>query len=249
MDQTSAPISTPPNKPSYNPLYLQVKQQLIERIAGGEWIPGSALPSEQQLARQMEVSQGTVRKALDVLAAENLLVRRQGRGTFVAEHDQQRTLFQFFKIAMDDGRRQFPETEFAKLSIRRALRRERKLLDLPAAAKVWRLVRYRSLDGRVRVVERISLSADAFPDLDKHEPLPNNVYRLYERSYATTITNAVERLRAVGAGREDARALGCAEGDPVLSIDRIAYGLTGNTVELRQSICLTDAVHYLSDLS
>ena len=100
----------------------------------------------------------------------------------------------------------------------------------------------------MRVVERISLSAEAFPDLDRHEPLPNNLYRLYEQSYATTITQAVEKLKAIEAGAEDARALGCEPGAPVLRIDRAATDLTGRTTELRQSICLTDSVHYLSDL-
>lgn len=245
MDQRT-PSTT---KPGYNPLYLQVKQQLIERIAGGEWPPGSVLPSEQRLAGQMEVSQGTVRKALDVLTAENLLVRRQGRGTFVAEHDQQRTLFHFFKIASSDGRRQFPETVYLRLSRRRANRYERDFLELPAKAEVWRLLRHRSLDGIVMVVERISLSAPAFPGLDEFDPLPNNIYRLYEQSYGTTVARAEEKLRAVGATRDEAQALGCATGHPVMRIDRVAYDLIGKTVELRESICLTDSVHYLSDLS
>lgn len=237
------------DKPGYNPLYLQVKRRLVERIVGGEWPPGSVLPSEHQLAAQMEVSQGTVRKALDALASENLLVRRQGRGTFVAEHDQQRTLFRFFMIESDDGRRQFPETTFSRLTTAAANRREARALNLGERADVWRLVRHRALDGSVCVVERITLAAADFPGLDAHVPLPNNVYRLYEQSYAITIARAREEIRAAVASAADAEALGCARGAPVLAIDRVAYSLTGRATELRLSVCLTDRVHYVSDLN
>jgi GntR family transcriptional regulator len=76
----------------FRPLYLQVKSMLVRRLADGTWIPGASLPSEAMLAAEIGVSQGTVRKALDELASENLLVRRQGRGTFVAGHDETQNL-------------------------------------------------------------------------------------------------------------------------------------------------------------
>lgn len=249
MDTPTEPLtSTGKTRPGYDPLYRQVKRQLIERIAANEWPPGGVLPSETHLAVELGVSQGTVRKALDELASENLVVRRQGRGTFVSEHDQQRTLFQFFKITADSGKRQFPETTFSRRMIRKADRREREQLGLDEGASVWRVLRHRSLEGHVLVVERIALSAGMFPDFDRHEPLPNNVYRLYEQHYGLTVTRAVEKLKAVPCGSDDAEALGCSEGDPVLRIDRIGYGITGRTIELRESICLTEGIHYLSDL-
>lgn len=241
-------LSTAGGRLGYSPLYLQVKQQLIEKMISGEWAPGSLLPSEQQLGVQMGVSQGTVRKALDALASENLVVRQQGRGTFVSEHDQRRALFQFFKIADETGERKFPETVFSRLTKATATARERDELGLNTSAKVWHLYRHRALKGRVALTEQISLSAESFPKLDTHTPLPNNVYQLYERSYGTTIARAVERLKAVRASADDAKVLGCAEGDPVLQIDRLALGLSEQPVEMRRSICLTEDFHYLSDL-
>jgi GntR family transcriptional regulator len=232
----------------YSPLYLQVKQQLIEKMISGEWPPGSLLPSEQQLGAQMGVSQGTVRKALDGLAAENVVVRHQGRGTFVSEHDQKRTLFQFFKIVDESGERRFPETVMSRLTARSATAKEREGLALPAGAKVWHIHRFRALNENVALIERITLSARKFAKLDTHAPLPNNIYQLYERQYGVTVARAVERLRAVKASAEDASALGCAAADPVLQIDRIAYGLDGQAAELRRTICLTEHLHYLSDL-
>src|SRR3954449_5070932 len=94
----------------FRPLYRQVRDTLVRRIADGVWRPGQLLPSEPELAVDLGVSQGTVRKALDEMAAENLVIRRQGRGTFVARHDDARILFQFFKLLPDSGEKRFPES-------------------------------------------------------------------------------------------------------------------------------------------
>lgn len=230
------------------PLYLQVKHRLIKEMVAGEWPPGSILPSEQQLGLRMGVSQGTVRKALDALAAENLVVRQQGRGTFVAQHDQRRTLFQFFKIANDKGERKFPETVFSSLSLDQPTEDERATLGIPSNGKLWRIYRHRSLNEEVVLTERIALAEHKFPDLDVHDPLPNNIYRLYERHYNMSVARAVEKLRAVKVSKEDAAALGCRAGDPVLQIDRLARGLENEPIEIRRSTCLTSKFCYLSDL-
>lgn len=255
VNKRNRPVAQPSNtltpagvRPGYSPLYLQVKQQLIEKMIAGDWPPGSLLPSEQQLGVQMGVSQGTVRKALDALATENIVVRRQGRGTFIAEHDQQRTLFQFFKLVDEEGERRFPETVYSRLELTAANAAERAALGIGNKAKVWHLFRHRALKGKITMTERISLAAERFPKLDSHVPLPNNIYQLYERQYATTIARAVEKLRAVKATKEDAETLGCAEGDPILQIDREAFSLNGTVAELRIMKCLTEEFHYLSDL-
>ena len=77
---------------------------MIQRVVSGDWKPGELLPSEMKLAVEYHVSQGTVRKALDELTAENVVVRRQGRGTFVAEHDDHRALFHSGQYVPLEGR-------------------------------------------------------------------------------------------------------------------------------------------------
>ena len=98
----------------FKPLYAQVKDRLIRRLVDGTWPPGMALPSEFELADELKVSQGTVRKALDAMTAANLLVRRQGRGTFVAEPEESRILFQFFHLKPDSGEVTFPQSAVLK---------------------------------------------------------------------------------------------------------------------------------------
>ncbi len=206
------------------------------------------LPSEQHLARELAVSQGTVRKALDSLAAEHLLVRLQGRGTFVAEVEEDRILFQFFRLTPDDGSRQFPESKVAAVTHGPADSQTRTNLGLSPRSTVWLIDRTRSIGGRPVIVERIAIPTQRFPGFDRLKPIPNNVYGLYAARFGIRIGRAAERLKAVAASPGDARALGCAEATPLLAIDRIAYAIDGAPIEWRRSRCLTDRLHYYSDL-
>ena len=231
----------------FRPLYRQVKDQFVRRLVEGAWSPGMAIPSEGQLASEIGVSQGTVRKALDELAAENLLVRRQGRGTFVAEHDEQRILFRFFKLMSDDGVARFPDSRVLDMVSERADAAERIALNLHTEERVIRIRRIRSLGGKPLIIETISLPAHVFPGLEDG-PVPNNLYSLFATRYGITIANARERLKAVALTVDQAHHLGVAVATPALEIDRIALSLDGSAVERRLSLCLTEEAHYQSDL-
>lgn len=239
--------STPP-LPAFKPLYQQVRETLLGRLIDGTWPPGMLIPSEQQLARELGVSQGTTRKALDALTAEHLLVRAQGRGTFVAEHEDRRILFRFFRLTSDDGERALPEGAVSSLKQGKAGAAAARALGLPPGSPVWTIERSRRLDGRPVIVETITLPAARFPGLDGLAPLPNNVYALYASRFGLTIARVTERLKAVAATKKDAERLDCAPGAPLLGIERIAFALDGAPVELRLSRCLTDRLHYLSEL-
>ena len=230
------------------PLYRQVREAMVSRLIDGRWQPGQMLPSEQQLAVEMGVSQGTVRKALDSLAADNLVMRRQGRGTFVAEPEEGRLLFKFFKLTADDGRRRLPDSTVTALVKTKAGAAARAKLGLPPRGLVWDLRRTRFLDGQPVIAEEIVLPAGRFPALDRVETVPNNLYALYSARFGLTVAHAVERLKAVAATAADAEQLGCPAGTPLLLIDRIAYGLDEAPIEWRVSRCLTDAFHYGVDL-
>lgn len=231
----------------FRPLYRQVKDVLVRRIADGVWAPGGTLPSEPDIAADLGVSHGTVRKALDELAAENLVVRRQGKGTFVARHDEARILFQFFKLIPDTGERRFPDSRILAVEVRDADTDAARILALRKGAKVVALERVRSLAEQVCIVERIVLPKALFPGIEKRD-LPNNLYELYRAEFGVTITRAAERLKAVAATRREAKHLDVPAGTPLLAIDRTALAIDGAPVEWRVSLCRTDAFHYLSDL-
>lgn len=231
----------------FRPLYQQIRDVLVQRIADGRLQPGEMLPSEMQLASELGVSQGTVRKALDAMTAERLLVRRQGRGTFVAEHDETRILFQFFKLVPDDGARSFPDSEVLSVVSAAADGAERERLALPDGATVVRIRRLRRLAGVPVIVEDVVVPEAMVAGLAEMEP-PNNLYGLYAGRFGVTIGRAQERLKAVALTAEDAALLGVATGTPALEIDRLAIALDDRRAEWRLSRCLTEHVHYLSDL-
>jgi len=232
----------------FRPLYLQVQEEITRQLASGRWQPGTMLPSEMELARELGVSQGTVRKALDAMTADRILVRRQGRGTFVAEYEESRILFQFFRLYPDAGERLFPVSKVLELSPAKPDAAECEALGLDHNAAIWRLTRLRYHGSSLLMRETLSLPAAIFPGLNDGE-IPNNVYRLYSQRWGVTITRIAEKLKAVAADETDHALLGCAPGTPLLEIRRVAYDLHKRPVEYRRSRCLTDTMHYASDLS
>ena len=231
----------------YRPLYRQVRDQLVQRLGRGLWPPGAALPSETVLAAELGVSQGTVRKALDELAAENIVVRRQGRGTFVARHGEGGFLFQFFKLVPDHDERVFPQSRVLAVEKTCATAEVREKLGLGATASMVHIARLRWLDAAPCLLEHLFLSSAMFPGIEADE-IPNNLYALYSAKYSVTIGGGHEKLKAVLLNQADASLLGTHAGAPALQIDRLATSLDNVPVEWRTSLCLTEAMHYLLDL-
>lgn len=238
-----------PATPGFKPLYLQVKKLLTERIIQASWKPGSMIPSEQKLAEELGVSQGTVRKALDAMTDEKLLVRRQGRGTFVAEHDQERILFQFFKMTPDEGARRLPDSVDVTIERQTSNVTIANRLALKKNKDLWCIKRCRTLDGDPVIYEIIHIPYSLLPGLDGLDEIPNNLYEAYANVSGGTIGRARERIKAVNADKAIADRLNCPEHHALLEIHRTAFGLDGTPLEDRLSYCLTDNYHYLADLS
>jgi GntR family transcriptional regulator len=232
----------------FRPLYQQVREALTQRIADGRWKAGQIVPSEFQIAAEIGVSQGTVRKALDDMTAARLLVRRQGKGTFVATHDEARILFQFFKLKPDAGGSLFPESEVLSVVKGSANPEETRRLQLPQGQHVLRIRRVRSLSGARCIIETIVLPLDVFDGLQNAD-IPNNLYSAYAEHFGITIAGGSETLKAVAAETQDANVLGVPVGHPLLAIDRIATSLDGKPMEWRLSLCRTDSIHYATELS
>ena len=239
----STPESNDATAPRFEPLYRQVRQILQDRIASGDWAPGALLPAEPKLAEQLGVSPGTVRKALDALALDKLVVRQQGRGTFVSAQTPDSTLFHFFSIVGQNGETAIPDSQEIGREEAPATAEERQRLGLSGRAKVLRMDRVRPLGGHAALVERVVIPLALFPGLGKEPaPLPNTLYDHYQHRYGITILRADETLRALPAGGREARILGIKAGTPLLEIDRIAYSFDDRPVEWRVS--LLDTAHF-----
>jgi len=232
------------------PLYKEVKQSLTRGLAGGEWRPGEALPSESALAQRFRVSIGTVRKAVDELVAERVVVRQQGRGTFVSSHDAKRLLFHFFHIVPRTGERSYPETRTLAFRRDRASAAEAATLGIASGDPVWRIRNLLLLDDDPALVDDIVLARNRFPDLTERifTQRENTIYNLYQSRYGLNVLRSSERLRATLAGADIARLLGVKRGAPLLEINRIARTYHDAPVEVRCSLVNTAKYDYLSDL-
>lgn len=232
------------------PLYKAVKRSLTQSLMRGEWRPGEALPSEARLAQRFDVSIGTLRKAVDELVAERLLVRQQGRGTFVATHGAQRFLFHFFHVVPRDGEKSLPTLETLSFARGTAAADEARRLGLRAGARVIRIRNLLRIAGDPVIVDDLVVSRERFPDLTERtfREREGTIYSLYQTRYGINVVRAAERLRATLADRAVAKLLGVAVGAPLLEIDRVALTYRDQPVELRRSLVNTTRHEYYSDL-
>ena len=245
----------PPNAaagPLYRPLYLQIKELLIKSLAALEWRPGETIPSELDLAARFGVSQGTVRKAIDALAADNLVVRRQGKGTFVATHTEEKaSMFRFLRIRRNDGREEYPASRLVDVRRGKASAEVAEALRLRTGEAVVTLRRLLEYGGAPAVLDEIVVPAQLFKGLtrSKVERYRGSIYGLFETQFGVRIVRARERLSAVAADAGRASLLRVAAGAPLLAVDRITYSFGDKPVEWRRGLCSTRNHHYLNDLS
>lgn len=236
--------------PTFLPLYRQIKDLIVQSLDGGAWKPGQAIPSELELAERFGVSQGTVRKAVDELAAENMLVRRQGKGTFVATHGEPRQHFRFLRLMPNEGEPAQYESRASECRRARAGVDAARFLDLKPGDGVIFIRRVLFFGGAPAVVEEITLPAATFKGLTaaKLAAHRGSIYHLYETEFGTQMIRAVEKLRAVAADAATAAALGLAKGTPLLSVERVAYTYGDRPVEYRRGLCRTDTHFYRNEL-
>jgi len=237
-----------PSKFSTRPLYLQVRDALAARIAGGEWKPNSAIPNEGDLAREFGVSSGTMRKALDMMESERLLTRRQGRGTFVNDQSSEELAERFSNIHASDGERITGETRM--LSIVQALANpaECARLRLRADEKVWRIQRVRLHRGEPFLLEEVAMPAALFPGLDTQEVLNHRIVVLAQQ-YGILLGRGEERLSIGAASPTVAETLKLKPAAPILVLDRLVHDLDGQAIEWRLGMGHFADRYYLAEIS
>jgi GntR family transcriptional regulator len=217
------------------PLYAQTEELLTRRIAAGEWPPGAPIPAEPALAAELGVSPGTVRKALSGLERRRLIERRQGRGTFVAEHSSERSLFHFFRVVDLRDAKHEPTSLVLDCRTGPATAEQAAALGLEPGAEVHRVERIRAIAEQPVILERILLPAARFPGfaLPVLRQMADELYVLYQRDHGVTIARAEERLAAITASPEQAAKLVLEPGAPLLEIARVAYDVADRPVERR----------------
>jgi GntR family transcriptional regulator len=240
--------------PAFSPLYQQIKVLILQSLQAGEWKPGEAIPSEMDLAARFRVSQGTVRKAIDELASENLVVRRQGKGTFVATHAEQHVQYRFLKLMPDSGDRDSEgpaQRSVLECKRVRATAEVARSLALRSGDPVVQVRRILSFGGVPTILEDLWLPGTAFKGIsaDQVAGYHGPTYAMFELEFGVRMVRAEEKIRALAADAQQAVLLKVEQGTPLLSVERIAYTYNDVPMELRRGLYRTDTHHYRNDLS
>lgn len=243
-----------PSTPSFSPLYQQIKALILQSLQSGEWKPGESIPSEMDLAARFRVSQGTVRKAIDELAAENLVVRRQGKGTFVATHAEQHVRFRFLKLLPDSGDldSQGPaQRSVLECKRVRATAEVARSLALRPGDAVIQVRRVLSFGAVPTILEDLWLPGNAFKGLSAEQMAGYHgpTYAMFELEFGVRMVRAEEKIRAVAADPAQAALLEVQPHSPLLSVERVAFTYNDVPMELRRGLYRTDAHHYRNELS
>lgn len=231
----------------FRPLYQQVYDLIIKKISDGTYVPGEMLPSEQQLAKQLNVSQGTVRKALDAMTAEKILERRQGKGTFVSSQTPERSALRFFGFSKPDGQELRPENDEETIKRRKGTARELDHLD-NSSDEIYEIARVRSIEGKPTIIEKIVICADIFDGIQDFSPINTELYSLYQKSFGVHVISTNDEISAVNASKTDAKKLGVDVGAPLLNIQRSTFDIHKRCIEYRSTRVDTRGIIYSATL-
>ena len=224
-----------------------MRDALVGRIANNEWKPDFSIPSETNLAREMGVSPGTMRKALDVLAKEHVITRRQGRGTFVNNQSSKEFFLRYENVRGPDGERLTGEVKSFKMTQSAANEMECERLSLQKGDKVYRIQRVRLTVGKPLMLEEASLPETLLPRLEERASIPDSVVNLAQ-TYGILLGTATERIFVASASHKVAEALKVAPGSPVAVLDRVVRAVDTRPVEWRMGWCNLAENYYLASM-
>jgi GntR family transcriptional regulator len=233
--------------PQGGPLYLQLKRWIEDAVARGAVKPGDALPSERDLATKVDVSRVTVRKAVQHLVRDGVLVQRHGSGTFVAPQQNrvEQSLSQLTSFTEDMARRgMVVRAVWLDRGIYDPSPEETVVLGLSPGERVARVARLRLQGNMPLAIERAALSSATLPDPDA---IASSLYAHLEKSGNRPV-RAIQRIRAANLGEDDARLLEIPAGAAALHIERTAYLPSGKVVEFTRSVYRGDTYDFVAEL-
>lgn len=234
---------------SVQPLYLQVRDLLLDRISTGIWKPGASVPNEQEIARDLGVSSGTVRKALDTLEQDRLIVRRRGRGTFVIDQSSGDRSIRFSNIRDSLGRRVTGQMELIEQTIDGANEMEQERLRLRQGEPVLRTIRVRRFDAQPYMYEECSIALNRIPGFDGVSA-GNYLISAIAQKHGVHLSRARERLTIVSAATEVAERLGVPPGTHLIQLDRVIFAMNREALEWRIAQCnLGKRQYYATEMS
>lgn len=227
-------------------LYKRIKIEVTRMLSSGDISSNDPLPTEKQLAARFDVSIGTVRRAMDDLVAEHIVVRQQGRGTFLAALSPERMLNRFWPIFRKDGVRVIPIVQTLSFEESRADAETAEALGLKKGDATYRIVNLLLMGGNPVIVDEINLSKKMYSGMREEDLVAREttVYGFYQSHFGINVFRVLDRLSGAVADTRSAELLGVDVNTPLLSVVRIAYAFGNKPVEFRKSLIRTDAYEY-----
>ena len=233
---------------STRPLYLQVKDMLVQRIVGATWKPGAAIPNEIELSRELGISVGTVRKALDEMEGERLISRRQGRGTFVIDQTSDECAIRFSNIRNAEGVRISGDIQRCELVSAPSNEDEARMLQLRPGEPVFRINRVRTHKDTPFMVEESTIPQSRFAGLTQEAAISPSIVVLAHH-YGVLLTRAEEKVSVTAASAGVAEDLKVAEGTPLMKLDCVVFAIDGRPIEWRVGRCYLRDNYYLAEVN
>ena len=236
------------DRESKTPLWLQIRNELYNCLYRDELRPGQLIPNEKTLVQLFDVSIGTIRKAVGVLEKEGFLIRKQGLGTFVFQHDKSSFLFEYFHFALNgSNEKQSPNVEFISFATKKATKLEAKEFGIPAGSPVFQIYNKLGLNKKFYIIDKIVIAQSKFPGLTEEifKGRRNTVYNLYQNKFNIFITKCSEKLKAISADEKISKLLNIPLNEPILKIDRVGQTYNNETIELRTSFVHTSDIDYI----
>lgn len=217
---------------SLDPIYRQIADLLRCRIETGEIKPGMPIPPESELIRTLKVSRVTVRQAVDLLVSEDLVVRKQGKGTFVCPPKIRENLHSLQGLAELLATRGSDQSmEVVSCAYVSADENLARALSVPLASEVMQIKRRHCLKGVPIAIAHIYLRKEFGEQISQEEISSTPIYSLLNQKFQVQIKRATEVIRATTSDRDTAALLGIPRGMPLLRIDRITYSSNEEPVE------------------
>ncbi len=232
------------------PLYLQIAEGLMEQIEAGELPPGDRLPSERNLSKRLGVNRMTLRRALQRLEIQGLLVRRQGDGTYVAEPKIERQAGELVSFSRGMRRRGYlPGARVLRFEKKPAGSTVGRMLDVADNSHVFHFLRLRYLGEEPVMLEKFWVSSERFPDLESHDLVGRFFYDIIESEYGMQVTRARQSLEAVVATDYEARMLEILVGAPLMLERRLSFNEKGVPIEYGKDLYRGDRFRFITELA
>ena len=232
------------------PLYIQIAERLISQIESGVLSPGTQLPPERELSTELDVNRMTLRRALQVLDSQGLLIRRHGIGNFISQSKIERQVKSIFRFNSGMARRGYtPGTKLISVELSRSDRKLAREFGMQSPMMVYNILRVRSINQEPVMLESYKIPVKRFPGLAEFDLEARSIYEIFEEEYGVKIIRNRQVLEPITATSFEAELLHIDLGDPLMLEKRLSYDAQDIPIEYGLDRYRGDRFRFIAETS